>query len=77
MECLVYGCEVFGGILMCTTCAFSFPKLGAFQSPICPQEIMLFVSCFIFCFCFSFSSFFLSLSFLLWFLGPLLLFRCF
>lgn len=41
MECLVYGCEVFGGILMCTTCAFSFPKLGAFQSPICPQEIML------------------------------------
>jgi hypothetical protein len=59
MECLVYGCEVFGGILMCTTCAFSFPKLGAFQSPICPQEIMLFVSCFIFCFCLIFIFFFL------------------
>lgn len=59
MECLVYGCEVFGGILMCTTCAFSFPKLGAFQSPICPQEIMPFVSCFIFCFCLIFIFFFL------------------
>jgi hypothetical protein len=61
---------------MGTTCAFSFPKLGAFQSPIFPQEIMLFVSCFIFCFClffifFIFSSFFLSLSF---FSGFLVLF---
>jgi len=46
----MYGSEVFGGILMGTTCAFSFPNLGAFQSPICPQEIMLLVSCFIFSF---------------------------
>ncbi len=85
MECLVYGSEVFGGILMGTTCAFGFPKLGAFQSPICPQEIMLFVSCFTFCFClllfdfhFLYLFFFLfEFVFLLRFLGPLLLFRCF